>query len=53
MKAKNLGLNASIEVARSGEHGRGFAVVASEIQKMFQSNTESANSITKQLESIK
>lgn len=53
MKSINLGLNASIEAARSGEHGRGFAVVASEIQKMFQSNTESANSITKQLESIK
>lgn len=53
MKSKILGLNASIEAARSGEHGRGFAVVASEIQKMSQSSTESANSITKQLESIK
>jgi len=53
MKSKILGLNASIEAARSGEHGRGFAVVATEIQKMSQSSTESANSITNQLESIK
>ncbi|MEY9980295.1 methyl-accepting chemotaxis protein [Lysinibacillus sp. RC79] len=53
MKSKILGLNASIEAARSGEHGRGFAVVASEIQKMSQSSNESANSITNQLESIK
>ncbi|MFB7156952.1 methyl-accepting chemotaxis protein [Lysinibacillus sp. NPDC056232] len=53
MKSKILGLNASIEAARSGEHGRGFAVVASEIQKMSQSSTESADSITNQLESIK
>lgn len=53
MKSRILGLNASIEAARSGEHGRGFAVVASEIQKMSQSSTESANSITVQLENIK
>lgn len=53
MKSKILGLNASIEAARSGEHGRGFAVVASEIQKMSQSSTESADSITVQLENIK
>lgn len=53
MKSKILGLNASIEAARSGEHGRGFAVVASEIQKMSQSSTESADSITNQLGSIK
>lgn len=53
MKSKILGLNASIEAARSGEHGRGFAVVASEIQKMSQSSTDSADSITRQLESIK
>ncbi|WP_155590677.1 methyl-accepting chemotaxis protein [Lysinibacillus cavernae] len=53
MKSKILGLNASIEAARSGEHGRGFAVVASEIQKMSQSSSESAESITKQLENIK
>ncbi|MFJ7732093.1 methyl-accepting chemotaxis protein [Lysinibacillus sp. NPDC097231] len=53
MKSKILGLNASIEAARSGEHGRGFSVVASEIQKMSQSSTDSADSITNQLESIK
>lgn len=53
MKSRILGLNASIEAARSGEHGRGFAVVASEIQKMSQSSTESADSITVQLENIK
>lgn len=53
MKSKILGLNASIEAARSGEHGRGFAVVASEIQKMAQSSTESADNIAKELEKIK
>ncbi|MEO4054659.1 methyl-accepting chemotaxis protein [Solibacillus sp. CAU 1738] len=52
-KSKILGLNASIEAARSGEHGRGFAVVASEIQKMAQTSTESANNIAAQLEKIK
>ncbi|WP_369435942.1 methyl-accepting chemotaxis protein [Lysinibacillus fusiformis] len=53
MKSKILGLNASIEAARSGEHGKGFAVVASEIQKMSQGSTESADSITNQLGSLK
>lgn len=53
MKSKILGLNASIEAARSGEHGRGFAVVASEIQKMAQNSTESAEKIAKELEHIK
>ncbi|MEK4230560.1 methyl-accepting chemotaxis protein [Solibacillus sp. FSL H8-0538] len=53
LKSKILGLNASIEAARSGEHGRGFAVVANEIQKMAQSSTESADNIAKQLEKIK
>lgn len=53
LKSKILGLNASIEAARSGEHGRGFAVVAKEIQKMAQSSTESADKIATQLENIR
>jgi hypothetical protein len=53
VKSKILGLNASIEAARSGEHGRGFAVVAKEIQKMAQNSTESADEIAKQLENIR
>lgn len=53
VKSRILGLNASIEAARSGEHGRGFAVVAAEIQKMAQNSTESAEEIAQQLEKIK
>lgn len=49
MHSKILGLNASIEAARSGENGRGFAVVANEIQKMAQNSTDSANRIATQL----
>lgn len=52
MHSKILGLNASIEAARSGVHGKGFAVVANEIQKMAQSSTESAENIAKQISSI-
>ena len=52
-KSKILGLNASIEAARSGIHGKGFAVVANEIQKMAENSTESAESIAKELENIK
>lgn len=50
--SKILGLNASIEAARSGEHGKGFAVVANEIQKMAQNSTDSADSIATQLLTI-
>ena len=39
-KSQILGLNASIEAARSGEHGKGFAVVAKEIQKMAQNSKD-------------
>lgn len=52
MRSKILGLNASIEAARSGVHGKGFAVVANEIQKMAESSTASANNIESQLEHI-
>lgn len=53
LKSRILGLNASIEAARSGEYGKGFAVVASEIQKMAQSSTESADQIAAQLETMR
>lgn len=53
LKSKILGLNASIEAARSGEHGKGFAVVANEIQKMAQDSTSSAENIFQQLQNIK
>ncbi|MEE1132198.1 MAG: methyl-accepting chemotaxis protein [Caryophanon sp.] len=52
-KSRILGLNASIEAARSGEYGKGFAVVASEIQKMAQNSTESADEIARQLQTIR
>ncbi len=47
-----LGLNASIEAARTGEAGRGFAVVAQEIRKLSISSSESINKIDKVLNSI-
>ncbi|MER1984409.1 MAG: methyl-accepting chemotaxis protein [Solibacillus sp.] len=52
-KSQILGLNASIEAARSGEHGKGFAVVAKEIQKMAQGSTESADKIAAQLSKVR
>lgn len=47
-----LGLNASIEAARSGEHGRGFAVVAEEIRKLSHSSKTSAELIKSTLDQI-
>lgn len=48
-----LGLNASIEAARSGEAGRGFSVVAEEIRKLAVSTKESVENIEKIVEAIK
>lgn len=47
-----LGLNASIEAARSGEHGKGFNVVAKEIRNMAESSNDRVTEIEKQLEVI-
>lgn len=47
-----LGLNASIEASRVGQHGLGFAVVAKEIRKMAETSKKSADDITNQLNEI-
>ncbi len=47
-----LGLNASIEAARSGEAGRGFKVVAEEIRKLSITTKESVENIERIVEDI-
>lgn len=47
-----LGLNASIEAARTGEAGRGFSVVAQEIRKLSNSSNESIDRIGSVLHKI-
>lgn len=44
-QTKILGINASIESARAGEHGRGFSVVAMEVQKLANNSGEFAKEI--------
>ncbi|MBO0958470.1 hypothetical protein J1P26_01910 [Neobacillus sp. MM2021_6] len=52
-KTNLLGLNASIEAARSGEAGKGFAVVASEIKKLADNTKLSANYIKDMVKSLR
>lgn len=47
-----LGLNASIEASRAGEHGKGFSVVATEVRKLAQQSKESVATIKKIVENI-
>ncbi|AZV57059.1 methyl-accepting chemotaxis protein [Clostridium sp. AWRP] len=48
-KSNLLGLNASIEAARSGEYGKGFSVVANEIRKLAQLSNQSSEKVSQSL----
>ncbi|MFY0543881.1 methyl-accepting chemotaxis protein [Brevibacillus sp. H7] len=47
-----LGLNASIEAARAGDHGRGFTIVAGEIRRLAAMSADLAKEISKNLSSL-
>ncbi|WP_459478937.1 methyl-accepting chemotaxis protein [Clostridium saccharoperbutylacetonicum] len=48
-----LGLNASIEAARAGDHGKGFSVVANEMRKLSLVSGTSSKKIFSYLEDMK
>ncbi len=47
-----LGLNASIEAARAGQHGAGFNIVAQEVRKMSQETSSATENIEGSLKNI-
>ena len=49
-QTKLLSFNASVEAARAGEHGKGFSVVAEEIGKLARVSGNSADEISKIVE---